>query len=109
MTITEQPCSVPGPNCEALLVRRMNAVAKGVANGAPIFAASASGAIITDMDGREFIDFAGGIGTLNVGHAHPTVVNAVRAQAEQLPSPNQNCIDSRAGCQTDQNSRRLSG
>lgn len=80
----DQPSSVPGPKCEEFLARRNAAVAQGVANGAPIFAASAIGATIKDLDGHSFIDFAGGIGTLNVGHAHPEVVSAVREQAERF-------------------------
>lgn len=54
-----------------------------MANGPPVFAERAAGATLTDLDGHDFIDFAGGIGTLNVGHAHPEVVAAVRAQAER--------------------------
>lgn len=39
---------------------------------------------VWDVDGKEYIDFAGGIGTLNVGHCHPTVVSALREQAGKL-------------------------
>ncbi|MES2536055.1 MAG: 4-aminobutyrate--2-oxoglutarate transaminase [Pseudomonadota bacterium] len=84
MKPANQTSSLPGLKCEEFLARRKAAVALGVANGAPVFAASASGATITDLDGNSFIDFAGGIGTLNVGHAHPEVVRAVREQAEQF-------------------------
>ncbi|MFB8733260.1 aminotransferase class III-fold pyridoxal phosphate-dependent enzyme [Bacillus sp. SL00103] len=38
----------------------------------------------SDIDGKRFIDFAGAIGTLNVGHSHPKVVEAVKAQADSL-------------------------
>ncbi len=37
-----------------------------------------------DVDGREYIDFSGGVGSLNVGHAHPKVVAAIAAQAEKF-------------------------
>lgn len=67
-----------------LMERRTKAVAKGVFNAAPIFAAKGEGAIVTDVDGREFIDFAGGIGVMNVGHSHPKVVAAIKEQAEKL-------------------------
>jgi 4-aminobutyrate aminotransferase/(S)-3-amino-2-methylpropionate transaminase len=67
-----------------LLERRAKAVPKGVFNVAQRFAASASGALITDVEGRELIDFAGGIGVNNVGHCHPKVVAAVREQAGKL-------------------------
>jgi 4-aminobutyrate aminotransferase/(S)-3-amino-2-methylpropionate transaminase len=46
----------------------------------PIVAAKALGATITDVDGNTFIDFAGGVGTMNVGHGHPRIVEAVNEQ-----------------------------
>lgn len=49
-----------------------------------IFADSASGATLKDVDGNDYIDFAGGIGVLNVGHNHPKVVKAVEAQLHKL-------------------------
>jgi 4-aminobutyrate aminotransferase/(S)-3-amino-2-methylpropionate transaminase len=63
--------------------RREAHVPKGVGNVSPFFIAKAEGALITDVDGREFIDFAGGIGVLNVGHRHPKVVEAVKSQADE--------------------------
>ena len=47
-------------------------------------AASAKGAHLVDVNGRELIDFAGGIGVMNVGHGHQAVVDAIKAQAEKL-------------------------
>ena len=46
--------------------------------------ASGDGATVTDVDGNTYIDFAGGIGTLAVGHSPTDVVDAIRTQAEQL-------------------------
>ncbi|ODT54632.1 MAG: 4-aminobutyrate transaminase [Methylobacterium sp. SCN 67-24] len=80
----ERELEVPGREGSALLARRNAAVARGVANGPPVFAATASGAGLNDVDGNAFLDFAGGIGTLNVGHAHPEVVAAVKAQADRF-------------------------
>lgn len=82
--MNEVEAQQPGPRCREYLDRRRALVARGVANGPPIFARRAAGATIEDLDGRSYVDFAGGIGTLNVGHAHPAVVQAVRAQAEQF-------------------------
>jgi len=62
--------------------RRTAAVARGVASAYPLFVARAEGARLWDVDGREFVDFAGGIGTLNLGHRHPRVVAAIAAQLE---------------------------
>lgn len=76
--------SVPGPRSLALAARRARVVAPGVGTAHPIFLASGSGATVTDVDGNTFLDFTGGIGVLNVGHAHPEVVAAIAAQASRL-------------------------
>ncbi|MBD5655031.1 MAG: aminotransferase class III-fold pyridoxal phosphate-dependent enzyme, partial [Candidatus Eremiobacteraeota bacterium] len=65
-----------------LLERRNRAVARGVSAAHALFVARAEGARRWDVDGREYIDFAGGIGTMNLGHRHPGVVAAVREQLE---------------------------
>lgn len=60
-------------------------VARGIATYAPsIVVDHASGAEVWDVDGRRYIDFAGGIGVQNVGHAPPSVVEAIRTQSEKL-------------------------
>lgn len=82
--MTDPRATFPGPKCQSYKSRRDASVARGVANGAPVFAASAAGCFVQDLDGNQFIDFAGGIGTLNVGHAHPRVVAAVKAQADRF-------------------------
>jgi 4-aminobutyrate aminotransferase/(S)-3-amino-2-methylpropionate transaminase len=69
---------------ESLLQRRNAAIPRGPFNIAPIFARHAEGAKLIDADGKEYIDFCGGIGCVNVGHNHPRVVEAVRKQAQQL-------------------------
>jgi 4-aminobutyrate aminotransferase/(S)-3-amino-2-methylpropionate transaminase len=69
---------------ESLLERRTAAVPRGAFNIAPLFAESASGSKIRDVEGREFLDFCGGIGVLNVGHCHPAVVAAIQEQAAKL-------------------------
>jgi 4-aminobutyrate aminotransferase/(S)-3-amino-2-methylpropionate transaminase len=48
------------------------------------YVVSAKGAIIRDVEGRDFIDFASGIGVMNVGHSHPKVVTAIKDQAEKF-------------------------
>src|SRR5215471_19845426 len=76
--------ALPGPRSAALAARRADAVPRGVGHSTPIYAASASGSLVTDVDGNVLIDFAGGIGTMNVGHANPEVVKAARAQLERF-------------------------
>jgi 4-aminobutyrate aminotransferase/(S)-3-amino-2-methylpropionate transaminase len=51
--------------------RKRRAVPRGWANAIPVFVKEARGALLTDVDGNTFIDFAGGIGAMNVGHTHP--------------------------------------
>jgi 4-aminobutyrate aminotransferase len=65
---------------EALLSRRQAAVARGVNQAHPIFAARALNDRIWDIDGNEYIDFTSGIAVLNTGHLHPDVVEAVQRQ-----------------------------
>lgn len=75
---------IPGPNSRALMRRREAIVPRGAANVTPVFISEAEGALLTDVDGNTFIDFAGGIGAMNVGHADPRVVEAVKEQAERF-------------------------
>ena len=56
-------------------------VPKGPSHATPAFIKEARGAVMIDVDGRELIDFAGGIGVMNVGHSHPKVVAAIQDQA----------------------------
>jgi len=58
-------------------------VPRGVFNTLPLFVEEAGGAIIKDVDGKEYIDFAGGIGVENVGHCTQKVVDAIKNQAEK--------------------------
>lgn len=64
----------------ALQDLRKQHVPRGVSNAHPIFAARAQGARLWDIDGKEYVDFVGGIGVLNIGHNHPLVMQAVQDQ-----------------------------
>src|ERR1700737_3081804 len=74
---------IPGPKSRSLMWRRDTAIARGLYHATPLFAAKAEGAVIEDVDGNRFIDFAGGIGCLNMGHRAPRVVAAIREQLEK--------------------------
>ncbi|MQT12100.1 4-aminobutyrate--2-oxoglutarate transaminase [Segnochrobactrum spirostomi] len=67
-----------------LLARRTKAVARGVGHITPISAARAENAEVWDVEGRRYVDFAGGIAVLNTGHRHPKVMAAVREQMENF-------------------------
>jgi len=64
--------------------RRNAAVARGPFHSTPVFAAKAEGAVIEDVDGNRFLDFAGGIGCLNIGHRDGRVLDALRKQMEHF-------------------------
>jgi len=74
---------IPGPKSRALMARREAAIPRGPYHATPIFAAKAEGAVIEDVDGNRYIDFAGGIGCLNAGHRDGRVVSAIREQLEK--------------------------
>src|SRR5215471_15857146 len=74
---------IPGPKSRALMQRREAAVPRGPYHATPIFAARSEGAVIEDVDGNRYLDFAGGIGCLNSGHRPPEVDSAIRAQLEK--------------------------
>jgi len=67
-----------------LLARRTAAVPRGIATATPVFTERAENARLWDVEGREYIDFAGGIAVLNTGHRHPKVIEAVRTQLDRV-------------------------
>jgi 4-aminobutyrate aminotransferase / (S)-3-amino-2-methylpropionate transaminase / 5-aminovalerate transaminase len=75
---------IPGPRSREIVERASRAVAKPLSLTFPVVADSARGVTITDVDGNTFIDFAGGVGTLNVGHSHPDVVAAAQDQLDRF-------------------------
>ena len=75
---------IPGPKSRELLARRQEFVARGIASTMNVFAAKADGAIIEDVDGNRYIDFAGGIGVMNIGHTRPEVTRAIAEQAAKF-------------------------
>jgi 4-aminobutyrate aminotransferase/(S)-3-amino-2-methylpropionate transaminase len=75
---------IPGPRSRALLEREQRAIAHPLIVHLPIFAERAENATITDVDGNVFVDFAGGVGVINAGHAHPRIVEAVAEQAARF-------------------------
>src|SRR5438128_1363160 len=75
---------IPGAKSRELLARRNEFVARGVSSTMNVFAAKADGAIIEDIDGNRYIDFAGGFGAMNIGHARPEVTKAIAEQAAKF-------------------------
>jgi len=76
--------AIPGPKSRALAERRVKAVPRGLSHGTPIYVAKAEDAWLEDVDGNRYLDFAGGIGCLNVGHRQHAVVEAVKDQLDHF-------------------------
>src|SRR5918994_4374315 len=75
---------IPGPRSREILERKAKAIADPLSTFLPIVIQEGRGATLTDVDGNTFIDFTGGVGCLNVGHAHPRVVEAAQEQLERF-------------------------
>jgi len=75
---------IPGPKSREIVARREAAMPPGAAKLTPIAVASGHGPVIVDVDGNHFLDFAGGIGMLAVGHTPEPVVRALQEQAARL-------------------------
>lgn len=82
--VTEQ---VPGPKSQELLTKRLQYVPQGIGSGTQIFVEETKDALIKDVDGNVFLDFAAGIGVQNVGHCDREVVDAIKDQAEKYIHP----------------------
>jgi 4-aminobutyrate aminotransferase/(S)-3-amino-2-methylpropionate transaminase len=75
---------IPGPRSREILERKDRVIADPLSIYLPVVIERGEGATLTDVDGNTFIDFTGGVGCLNVGHAHPRVVEAVQEQAAKF-------------------------
>lgn len=69
---------------QSFVARREAAVSRGISAGMPFYIDRAENAEMWDIEGKRFIDFAGGIAVLNTGHRHPKVMEAVKAQLERF-------------------------
>jgi len=75
---------IPGPNAKKLLKMRDQYIPAGVYYTIPTFIERGEGAVVEDVDGNIFLDFAAGIAVLNIGYSHPEVVEAVKKQADKF-------------------------
>ncbi len=84
MSAIQLATEIPGPRSRGLFARREAAVPRGPYNATPIFVKEGKGALLVDVDGNRLLDFAGGIGCVNVGHANDAVVKAASEQLARL-------------------------
>src|SRR3989442_9392849 len=82
--VIELRTAIPGPRSKEILERKERVVADPLSIFLPVVIERGEGATLTDVDGNTFIDFTGGVGCLNVGHANPRVVEAVQEQAARF-------------------------
>jgi 4-aminobutyrate aminotransferase len=75
---------LPGPRARAIIERDQAVASPSLTRAYPLVAESASGMIVTDVDGNRFLDFAAGIAVASTGHSHPAVVQAIKDQADRL-------------------------
>src|SRR5438477_8707862 len=80
----ELKTAIPGPRSKEILERKDRVVADPLSVFLPVVIEHGEGATLTDVDGNTFLDFTGGVGCLNVGHAHPRVVEAISEQAAKF-------------------------
>ena len=84
--------SIPGPKSKAIIEERKKYVANGVSVSTDIAISEAKGALIKDVDGNVFLDFAAGIGVQNVGHCDDEIVKAIKEQTEKYIHPGYNIV-----------------
>jgi len=80
----ELKTAIPGPRSKEILERKERVIADPLSIFLPLVIEHGEGATLTDVDGNTFLDFTGGVGCLNVGHAHPRVVEAISEQAAKF-------------------------
>ncbi len=74
---------IPGPKSALILARRMAALPAGLGKSTEVVVEKAEGALVWDVDGNQLIDFAGGIGMVNLGHRPQAVVDAIKDQLDK--------------------------
>lgn len=83
MSFIHLKTKIPGPESKVILERRKNAMPAGLAKSTEVVIADAEGGLVHDVDGNTLLDFAGGIGMMNIGHRNERVVNAMKGQLEK--------------------------
>lgn len=76
--------SLPGPNAKEIVERDSRVISPSYTRDYPLVAKRGRGAVVEDVDGNTFLDFAAGIAVVATGHCHPQVVSAIERQASEL-------------------------
>jgi 4-aminobutyrate aminotransferase/(S)-3-amino-2-methylpropionate transaminase len=83
MAFIQLNTKLPGPKGLLALERRKNVLPAGLARSTDVVVEKAEGALVWDVDGNQLLDFAGGIGMINVGHRNQQVVDAIKQQLDK--------------------------
>lgn len=75
--------AIPGPKSIEMMQRRKNAMSAGLAKSTEVAVVSADGGVVIDADGNTLLDFAGGIGMMNIGHSNKQVIDAMKEQLDK--------------------------
>lgn len=75
--------AIPGPKSIEMMQRRKNAMPAGLAKSTEVAVVSADGGVVIDADGNTLLDFAGGIGMMNIGHSNKQVIDAMKEQLDK--------------------------
>jgi len=84
MKLPQLLTSLPGPKAKALVQRDHGVISSSYTRDYPLVAKTGRGAMVEDVDGNTFLDFAAGIAVVSTGHCHPAVVAAIQTQAADL-------------------------
>src|SRR3954463_15185952 len=76
--------ALPGPNAKKILEADKKWISPSYTRSYPMVAKRGRGALVEDVDGNQFLDFAAGIAVVSTGHCHPEVVAAIQKQAAEL-------------------------
>src|SRR5262252_1669068 len=76
--------ALPGSKAQAIVARDAKFMSPSFTRDYPLVAKSGHGAMVEDVDGNVFLDFAAGIAVCSTGHCHPEVVAAIQKQAAEL-------------------------
>src|ERR1700694_26011 len=84
MKLPQLVTPLPGPMAKAIVDRDQRVLSPSYTRDYPLVARAGRGALVEDVDGNAFLDFAAGIAVVATGHCHPEVVAAIQKQAAQL-------------------------
>jgi 4-aminobutyrate aminotransferase len=84
MKVPRLVTALPGPKAKQVVERDARFMSPSFTRDYPLVAKSGRGAMVEDVDGNVFLDFAAGIAVCSTGHCHPKVVAAIHKQAAEL-------------------------